>query len=252
MNPLNQRVAEDPPVGFGRELELTPSQFAVLMGVAHGQGEDGITIRELAEDVGLARTHVTTEVGRLEGEGLLTKNPSTTDRRSVHVTLTPKAEAEIERVTPFVRVVNDALFRDIETNERAGIHRTWLTPDAQKIERRMFGRWPRPRAIKLWPANDRLYVGEGIETVLAAATRLHMQPAWALASTAYLEKFPVISGIAELVILVDRDEHGEAAAESCRCRWQETGRRVRRLRSKNPSVNDFDDLVCGRLRAVVP
>ncbi|AMN40071.1 MarR family winged helix-turn-helix transcriptional regulator [Rhodoplanes sp. Z2-YC6860] len=100
---------------FGRELDLTPSQFAVLMGVAHGQGEDGITIRELAEDVGLARTHVTTEVGRLEGEGLLTKNPSTIDRRSVHVTLTPKAEAEIARVTPFVRLVNDALFRDIDS-----------------------------------------------------------------------------------------------------------------------------------------
>ena len=100
---------------FGRELDLTPSQFAVLMGVAHGQAEDGITIRELAEHVGLARTHVTTEVGRLEREGLLTKKPSITDRRSVHVTLTSKAEAEITRVTPFVRLVNDALFRDIDS-----------------------------------------------------------------------------------------------------------------------------------------
>jgi hypothetical protein len=54
---------------FGRELDLTPSQFAVLMSVAHGQGRDGITIRELAEHVGLAPTHVTTEVGRLEREG---------------------------------------------------------------------------------------------------------------------------------------------------------------------------------------
>src|SRR5262249_7970718 len=27
-----------------------------------------------------------------------------------------------------------ALFRDVETDEPAGIHRTWLTPDAQKIE----------------------------------------------------------------------------------------------------------------------
>ena len=142
-----------------------------------------------------------------------------------------------------------ALFRDIETGERAGIHRIALTPGAQKIERRMFGRWPRPRAIKLWPADDKLYVGEGIETVLAAATRLGMRPAWALASTSYLEKLPAISGIAELGILVDRDARGEVAAEACCQTWKAAGRRVRRLRTKDASLNDFNDLICAKLRA---
>jgi DNA-binding MarR family transcriptional regulator len=99
---------------FGRELELTPSQFAVLMGVAHGQGDEGVTIRELAEHVALAPTHVTTEVGRLEGAGFLTKRQSRTDRRSVRVSLLPHAEAEIARVAPFIRRVNDVLFRDID------------------------------------------------------------------------------------------------------------------------------------------
>jgi hypothetical protein len=140
-----------------------------------------------------------------------------------------------------------ALFRDVETNERAGIHRTWLTPDAQKIERRMFGRWPRPRAIKLWPIGTQLYVGEGIETVLAAATRLHMRPAWALGPRAYLEKLPIISGIDELTILVDRDPHGEAAAAACCRTWKAAGRRVRRLRTRDANLNDFNDLVRARL-----
>ena len=54
---------------FGRELDLTPSQFVVLMGVAHCQGTEGVTIRELADHVALASTHVTTEVGRLERTG---------------------------------------------------------------------------------------------------------------------------------------------------------------------------------------
>jgi DNA polymerase I len=142
-----------------------------------------------------------------------------------------------------------ALFCDIETDEPAGIHRTWLTPDAQKIERRMFGRWPRPRAIKLWPADNRLYVGEGIETVLAAATRLRMQPAWALGPRVYLEKLPIISGIDELAILVDRDPHGEAAAAACCQTWKAAGRRVRRLRTRDASLNDFNDLVHARLTA---
>jgi hypothetical protein len=142
-----------------------------------------------------------------------------------------------------------ALFCDIETDEPAGIHRTWLTPDAQKIERRMFGRWPRPRALKLWPADNRLYVGEGIETVLAAATRLRMQPAWALGPRVYLEKLPIISGIDELAILVDRDPHGEAAAAACCQTWKAAGRRVRRLRTRDASLNDFNDLVHARLTA---
>ena len=68
-----------------------------------------------------------------------------------------------------------ALFQDIETDAFAGIHRIALTPSAFRpkgpVHRRMLGRWPRPRAVKLWPASTTLVVGEGIETVLAAATR---------------------------------------------------------------------------------
>jgi DNA-binding MarR family transcriptional regulator len=107
---------------FGRELDLTPSQFAVLMGVAHAQGEEGVTIRELADYVALAPTHVTTEVGRLENAGFLTKRQSSTDRRSVRVSLLPHAEAEIARVTPFVRLVNDALFRGIDAKSLGVVH----------------------------------------------------------------------------------------------------------------------------------
>jgi hypothetical protein len=136
-----------------------------------------------------------------------------------------------------------ALFRDIETNEPAGIHRTWLSPDAQKIERRMLGRWARPRAIKLLPAGNRLYIGEGIETVLAAATRLRMQPAWVMGPCVNIEGLPVIPGVEELIILVDRDEAGEGAAETCCQNWQAAGRRVRRLQTKNASLADFNDLI---------
>ncbi len=107
---------------FGRELDLTPSQFAVLMGVAHAQGEDGVTIRDLAEYVALAPTHVTTEVGRLETLGLLTKRQSDTDRRSVRVSLLPHAEAEVARVAPFVRLVNDTLFRGIDARSLGIAH----------------------------------------------------------------------------------------------------------------------------------
>ena len=77
-----------------------------------------------------------------------------------------------------------ALMRDVETDEPTGIHRIGLTPDANKIGRMMLGR---SGAVKLWPAGATLVIGEGIETVLAAATRIPyggapLQPAWSAVS----------------------------------------------------------------------
>jgi DNA-binding MarR family transcriptional regulator len=99
---------------FGKELVLTASQFVVLMGVAHAQGSEGVTIRDLADHVALAATHVTTEVRRLEEKGLLVKRPSPVDKRSVRVFLQPYGEKEVARVAPFIRQINDLLFQDID------------------------------------------------------------------------------------------------------------------------------------------
>jgi DNA-binding MarR family transcriptional regulator len=99
---------------FGKELNLTPSQFVVLMGVAHAQGSGGITIRGLADHVALASTHVTTEVRRLEEAGLLAKRPSPVDKRSVRVFLQARGEQEVARIAPFIRLINDVLFQDID------------------------------------------------------------------------------------------------------------------------------------------
>ena len=102
---------------FGRALALTASQFIVLIGTAHRQGNDGITIRALADHTQLAATHVTTEVGRLIGKGLLTKEANTRDRRSVLVRLSAKGEAAIRAVNPLLRRVNDRLFQNVSRSE---------------------------------------------------------------------------------------------------------------------------------------
>ncbi len=107
---------------FGRLLGLTPSQFAVLMGVASQQKTKGVTIKALAEHLSLASTHVTTEVGRLERKRLLAKVSSADDRRSVLVSLTRKGEAEIRRVAPLVRATNDILFQDVDAKTLGNAH----------------------------------------------------------------------------------------------------------------------------------
>jgi len=108
---------------FGRALALTGSQFAVLVGTAYRQGREGVSIRALADHVQLAPTHVTTEVGRLVRKGLLAKRVNRRDRRGVLITLSPRGEAAVERISPFLRQVNDLLFQDVSRKELAAVAR---------------------------------------------------------------------------------------------------------------------------------
>jgi len=129
---------------FGRALSLTASQFVVLIGTARRQGREGVTIRALADHTHLAATHVTTEVGRLIGKGLLTKSPNMRDRRSVLVRLSAKGEAAVNEVTPLVRRVNDVLFahvgaKDFETITTFLASLAYNCEDAQ-VEVRRFER----------------------------------------------------------------------------------------------------------------
>lgn len=108
---------------FGRSLDLTASQFAVLMGVAYRQDRDGVTVGQLSAHIALAPTHVTTEVGRLAARGLLIKKPSASDRRSVLVSLSRAGEKAVAEISPFVRAINDVLFdgissKDLETTKK--------------------------------------------------------------------------------------------------------------------------------------
>ena len=72
-----------------------------------------------------------------------------------------------------------------------------------------------------------LVLGEGVETSLAAATRIEhrgtlLQPAWAAGSAGNMAKFPVLTGIGALTLLVDNDESGagQRAADECAARWE--------------------------------
>jgi DNA polymerase I-like protein with 3'-5' exonuclease and polymerase domains len=151
-----------------------------------------------------------------------------------------------------------ALYQDIESDEPAGIHRIALTPEVMaggEVERLSLGHWPkeRARAIKLWPATTILYLGEGLESVLSAATRLPyrdgdpMRPAWAAGSTGGIRKFPAVPDVQELRLLLDHDAEGEACAVPCRERWEAAGRKVTRLRPPQPGY-DFNDVVLEKLR----
>ena len=140
-----------------------------------------------------------------------------------------------------------ALMRTPAGNAVTGIQRTALTPDAKKIDRRMLGR---SGIVKLWAAGSQLVVGEGLETTLAAATRLQyrnapLRPAWATLSSSALSRLPPIDDVERLVILVDNDPGGIQAAACCRALWCRFGRIVIRL-TPNQQNADFNDVVLAK------
>jgi phage/plasmid primase-like uncharacterized protein len=138
-------------------------------------------------------------------------------------------------------------FTDAITGEPRGIHRRPIT-GAKPMTLGPIG----GAVIRLWPdaeVTTGLVVGEGIETTLAAATRMThrgvtLRPAWAAGCALNVKRFPVLPGVDCLTLLVDADESGtgQSAAAECAARWREAGCEVIRL-IPNKLGTDFNDLV---------
>jgi putative DNA primase/helicase len=92
-----------------------------------------------------------------------------------------------------------ALLRDIRTDRPTGSHRTRLSPDGVKLDRRMLGQ-SAGSAVKLdcdEIVTNGLHVAEGLETGLAARA-IGLRPVWSLGSAGSVAAFPVLSGINSL------------------------------------------------------
>jgi hypothetical protein len=99
-----------------------------------------------------------------------------------------------------------------------------------------------------------LFLGEGIETTLAAAMRLPhldmpMRPAWAAGSGDNLRKLPPLPGVSKLFLLVDYDTKGDEVTNECRRIWLAAGRQAERLRPPQVGM-DFNDYVIALESAV--
>ena len=120
-----------------------------------------------------------------------------------------------------------AALRQIHGDEITGVHRTRLTPEGVKVDRRMLG-LASGAAVKL-DADDTvtigLTIGEGVETV-QAARQLEFRPGWALGSAGAVAAFPVLGGVECLTILAEHDDANRHAVDACAGRWHAAGREV--------------------------
>ena len=114
---------------------------------------------------------------------------------------------------------------DVVTGEVRAVHRTALTLEGQKIDRKMLGP-AAGTAIMLSPATDTLVVGEGIESCLSAAQLGYGPGVWAMGSAGAIGRLPVLDGIKRLVLLEERDTTSANAVSDCGHRWIRAGRAV--------------------------
>lgn len=134
-----------------------------------------------------------------------------------------------------------AAMRDIGTDELRAVHRTRLTTDGRKVDRRWLGD-ATGTAIKLDPGEDvtaGLTLGEGIETV-QSARQLGLRPAWATGSVSTLGVFPVLSGVEALTLLSESDAKGANARAIVKVgeTWHAAGREVIVVDPPEGDVND--------------
>ena len=124
------------------------------------------------------------------------------------------------------------------------VHRTFLATDGQGkalVDTPKMTLGPcRRGAVRLAEATDRLMVGEGIETCLAAMQATG-RSAWAAMSTSGVRNLELPVHVKEVIILADADRPGEEAAQYAAARWLREGRRVRIARP--PKGQDFNDLL---------
>lgn len=136
-----------------------------------------------------------------------------------------------------------ALVTDVKTNVPLSLHRTWITAtDKADIDppRLLLGNHATAGGvIRLWPddeVNGVLGIAEGIETALSMAWAL--TPVWATIDAGHMGQFPVLPGIQTLVIAVDNDPAGVAAATACADRWADADKEVLLTTQAKNDLND--------------
>lgn len=140
-----------------------------------------------------------------------------------------------------------ALVTDARTAEPLSLHRTWIGAGGEKAAlepaRALLGSHRKAGGvIRLWPddaVTTGLGIAEGVETALSLAHAY--RPVWSAIDAGNLAAFDVLAGIECLLISVDHDKAGQAAAKVCAQRWADAGRSAALVMPKQ-SGWDINDL----------
>lgn len=102
---------------FSAALEVSPPQYLVLMHIAQHQGKIGLTVTQVARDLGVTLSHVTKESTILVDKGLLQRRRNPGDGRSIFLATTPRSDEAVQALSERLIKTNDRLFCGLEETE---------------------------------------------------------------------------------------------------------------------------------------
>lgn len=101
---------------FARIVGVSGAQYEILMLVSRGEG---LSVGEVATRMHRSGAFITIESNRLAQRGLLDKVPDRADGRRVLLRANARTARLIERLAPYQRRVNDALFECLDARRFA-------------------------------------------------------------------------------------------------------------------------------------
>jgi DNA-binding MarR family transcriptional regulator len=102
---------------FARYADLSPTQYLILIAVAHSSLDEPMGISQIADRLYLSGAFITNEVNKLVSDGLMEKSSHPSDGRRVQLTVTERGLGLLMRLANFQRPVNDALFDTLSREE---------------------------------------------------------------------------------------------------------------------------------------
>ncbi|WP_245334170.1 MarR family winged helix-turn-helix transcriptional regulator [Bradyrhizobium guangdongense] len=102
---------------FASFVNLTPTQYLILIAINNSTAEEPMGINQLAEQLYLSGAFVTNEVNKLVSDGLIEKSPHPSDGRRVQLTTTKTGLDRLIRLAALQRPVNDAYFGVLTRDE---------------------------------------------------------------------------------------------------------------------------------------
>ena len=89
---------------------VSGAQYGILMALRQLEGERGVSVNFLAEQLHVRANFITTETNKLRELGLIEKRDNPDDRRGVLLQLSQRGSDFVTSILPEIRVINDAIF----------------------------------------------------------------------------------------------------------------------------------------------
>jgi DNA-binding MarR family transcriptional regulator len=102
---------------FAAYIGLSPTQYMILIAIAHAPEDEALGISQIADKLHLSGAFVTIEVNKLEADKLVRKAPHPSDGRRIQLAVTHEGVSRLRRLAAFQRPVNDALFGMLSRDE---------------------------------------------------------------------------------------------------------------------------------------